>query len=505
MNIAKWLFQSARSWPKRPAVYFGSELILNYSELVVRTSSLARSLSDHYKIGKGDRVAIYTSNTLEYIEIIHAIWWIGGVVVPVNYKLHSKEAEWILEDSDASLVFTSSGDIFNDDAKIKEIGIETDCYKEIVNGEVRINPIAPMSLNGDVLAWLFYTSGTTGNPKGAMLSHSNLKYMTLCFGVDIDRPTIDDVSLYAAPMSHGAGLYCLPFIKAAAAHLVPISKGFNPEEIIELASNPGRLKFFAAPTMIKRLVNVAQEKKYSGEGISTIIYGGGPMYAVDIEEALETFGSKFVQLYGQGESPMTITALSRELVADKTHPNCKHRRASVGIPQSCVEVDIVDSNGERLPVECAGEIVVRSPTVMMGYWGREDSTCETIRNNWLHTGDIGYLDSDGFLTLTDRSKDVIISGGTNIYPREVEEVLLQYPSISEVAVIGLPDPEWGEKVVAFIVITEGLTCEEKELEMWCKTEIASFKKPSVYYFVNDLPKNSYGKVLKKELRMCSEC
>ena len=499
MNIAHWLYQSILSWPNRAAVYDGDRQFATYNVLGQRMAALANWLGEEQGIRRGDRIAVFVQNCPEYLEILHAVWWLGAVVVPVNYKLHPREAEWIIENSGARLVFTGTGTTFEGKlAACVEISVPDPDYHAAIAGQQGISP--PAATSPDDIAWLFYTSGTTGRPKGVMLTHDNLIHMGLCYGSDVDRVFSNQVSVYAAPMSHGAGLYALGLIRAAAAHLVPKSRGFDPDEIIELAGRYGNLCMFAAPTMVKRLVQRAKQTGFRGEGISTIVYGGGPMYAADLDAALDLFGPRFVHIYGQGESPMTITAMSRELLADKSHPNWIVRRNSVGVAQSCVEVRVVGPDMQELPAGNTGEIVVRGPTVMKGYWSNPDATAATIVDGWLMTGDLGHLDPDGFLTLTDRSKDVIISGGTNIYPREVEEVLLRHPEVFEVAVIGVPEPEWGEDVVAFVVLCEGATCTQGELEMLCRSELASFKKPKRYHFVTDLPKNSYGKILKTDLR-----
>jgi long-chain acyl-CoA synthetase len=211
-------------------------------------------------------------------------------------------------------------------------------------------------------------------------------------------------------------------------------------------------------------------------------------------------GDRFVQIYGQGESPMTITALSRDLHADREHPRHLARLASVGVAQSCVEVRVAGGDDRPLPVAEPGEVLVRGDSVMRGYWDDPDASARTLANGWLHTGDIGRLDEDGFLTLLDRSKDLIISGGSNIYPREVEEVLLEHPGVAEVAVVGRPHREWGEEVVAFVVRASGATLSAGVLDALCLERIARFKRPRDYRFVSALPKNHYGKVLKTELR-----
>jgi long-chain acyl-CoA synthetase len=257
---------------------------------------------------------------------------------------------------------------------------------------------------------------------------------------------------------------------------------------------------FAAPTMVKRLVDHARTVGPPLAGIKTIVYGGGPMYLADIQDALAVMGQRFVQIYGQGESPMTITALGRDHFADRAHPRHLERLASVGIAQSGIEVRIADENDRAVPAGSPGEVLVRGDAVMKGYWRNPEATAATLRGGWLHTGDVGALDADGFLTLMDRSKDLIISGGSNIYPREVEETLLRHPDVHEVSVVGHPHPEWGEEVVAFVVRRAGASVDAEALDRVCLDQIARFKRPRVYRFVDSLPKNNYGKVLKTDLR-----
>jgi long-chain acyl-CoA synthetase len=228
------------------------------------------------------------------------------------------------------------------------------------------------------------------------------------------------------------------------------------------------------------------------------------MYLADIVEAVDWFGPKFVQIYGQGECPMGITALSRQDVADRTHPRWRDRLGSVGRAQAAVEVAIGDGAGRHLAPGETGEIMVRGRTVMPGYWENEDATAKTLKDGWLMTGDVGRLDADGYLTLTDRSKDVIISGGSNIYPREVEEVLLDHPHVREVSVVGRPDPEWGEVVAAFVVPVAGAEVDPAALDLFCRDHIARFKRPKLWRVLHELPKNNYGKVLKTELRRMLE-
>ncbi len=257
---------------------------------------------------------------------------------------------------------------------------------------------------------------------------------------------------------------------------------------------------FAAPTMVTRLVAYLDENGGDTSNLKSITYGGGPMYVADMLKALQTIGPKFAQLYGQGESPMTITGLSMSDHSDRGHPRYLDRLASVGTARTGCEVRVVDDDDRALPVGAVGEVVVWGDTVMSGYWNDLDATAQALRNGWLHTGDKGVFDNDGFLTLKDRTRDLIISGGTNIYPREIEEVLLTHDGVREAAVIGRRHADWGEEVVAYVVRTTPNAVDEKTLDALCLSSIARFKRPKEYVFVESLPKNSYGKILKRELR-----
>jgi long-chain acyl-CoA synthetase len=253
--------------------------------------------------------------------------------------------------------------------------------------------------------------------------------------------------------------------------------------------------------MVKRLAGDPAIAGADLANLKTIIYGGAPMYLADLEDALNVFGPRLAQIYGQGETPMTITALSKADHADHDHPRWQDRMQSVGVPRTDVEVRVVDDSGHELPSDEIGEVVVRGDVVMSGYWHQPEATAESLRDGWLHTGDVGSFDTDGYLTLRDRSKDLIISGGMNIYPREVEEALLRHPGVGAAAVVGRPDPEWGEAVIAFVVTAEGTDPPRVEdLDRTCLDAIARYKRPKDYRFVDALPTNNYGKVVKRELR-----
>jgi long-chain acyl-CoA synthetase len=349
------------------------------------------------------------------------------------------------------------------------------------------------------LAWLFYTSGTTGRPKGAMLSHGNLLAMAMSYFVDIDPPSPGGCIFHAAPMSHGSGLYMFPHVVQANTQVVPESGHFDPAEIFALLRIWPQATMFAAPTMVKRLVeHVAAD---SADNLRTIVFGGAPMYVADLKAAIGRFGFKLAQLYGQGESPMTITGMTRAMIEQAYREGRDDRLGSAGVPQTVVQVRVADEQDRDVPTGETGEILVRGDSVMTGYWRNPEATAQTMRGGWLHTGDLGAFDASGFLTLKDRSKDLIISGGSNIYPREVEEVLLRHDGVAEVSVIGVPDPEWGEKVVAFVVRRPGGSAvDAAALDRLCLDNVARFKRPKEYRFVDGLPKNNYGKILKTELR-----
>jgi len=495
MNLAQSLWRVALADPRRPALFEGDRLLRDYGALADRAARLAAALLAA-GLQPGDRVAIFMRNHPAYLEVLYGAWWAGLAVVPMNAKLHRREAQWILDHAQARWAFITPDVGAGLQAPDRTVDASGPGYEALLG----LAPAAIAERGPDDLAWLFYTSGTTGKPKGVMLTHRNLMTMGLTYFVDVDPVDAGDAIVYGAPMSHGAGLYAIPHVMAGARHVVPTSGGFEPAELFALAAALGRLSMFAAPTIVKRLVDHAQATGADCAGFKTIVYGGAPMYAADIERAIRVMGQRFVQIYGQGETPMVGTALGRRFLYDTAHPRHAQRLASVGVAQTPVMIRIATADGRPVPAGEVGEVLVRGDTVMAGYWRDPEATAAAIRDGWLFTGDMGSLDQDGFLTLKDRSKDVIISGGSNIYPREVEEVLLLASGVAEVAVVGAPDPEWGEVVVAFVVARPGGQVDTAELDALCLEHIGRFKRPKRYELVAGLPKNNYGKVLKRTLR-----
>ncbi len=505
MNLAHLLERAALQDQVRPAIFSGTRCVATHGEWAARAARVGAHLLAAGLL-PGDRVLLFMRNHPRYLELMFGAWWAGLVVVPVNAKLHLKEVQWIVANSEARWAFVTN-DVAPDTDALTGLGGVMDaesaaCTAWLEEGGAGLPAITERAPTDT--AWLFYTSGTTGRPKGVMITHRNLLTMGLTYFNDVDHVDAQDAIAYAAPMSHGAGLYAIPHLIAGARHVVPASGGFDAAELFALGRTLGPLSLFAAPTIVKRIVDEAEAQgltpQQCGESFKTIVYGGAPMYAADIQRALRVMGPRFVQIYGQGESPMVGTALSRAHLADASHPRHAERIASVGVAQTPVRIRVAGPGGEPLPPGEVGEVLIQGDSVMAGYWRNTEATAAAIRDGWLWTGDMGALDADGFLTLKDRSKDLIISGGSNIYPREVEEVLLTAPGVNEVAVVGAPDPEWGEIVVAFVVPQPGAALDSKILDAFCLDQIARFKRPKRYEIVDALPKNNYGKVLKTVLR-----
>ena len=504
MNPAVWVLRHAARRPDAPAVADGEAVHATWSSFADTVARVAGGFTGDLGLVKGDRVAFVMTNRPEYLEAKFAAWHAGLVAVPVNARLHREEIAYIIEHSGSSVAVTDEDHAEDVQALVGQVA----CLRSVIVAPgpqwERLASSAPVPLvdvEVDAPAWLFYTSGTTGRPKGATLTHRNLLAMTLSYFADIDQIEPSDSVLHAAPLSHGSGLYGLPHVARGAVSVIPHSGGVDGAEIASLLRRWKGVTFFAAPTMVKRLAGDPAVTGSDLSNLKTIIYGGAPMYLADLEEALAVFGPRLAQIYGQGETPMTITGLSKAEHGESSDSHWRDRMQSVGLPRTDVEVRVVDENDVELPVGEIGEVVVRGDVVMPGYWNQPEASAETLRGGWLHTGDMGSFDAEGYLTLRDRSKDLIISGGMNIYPREVEEVLLQHPAVGAVAVVGRPDPEWGEAVIAFVVPGEGAAAPAaEELDRLCLDRIARFKRPKEYRFVGSLPTNNYGKVVKRELR-----
>ena len=508
MNAGYFLTRAAERYPDR-AAWIDARRIVTFRQAADRVGRLARALMS---LGgqPGDRVGLLMPNCPEGLEAILAPIQAGMAAVPMNIRLHPDEHAYMLNDSGA-FALIAGAEFRPHVSRMRERletvkhfifagpgGGEDLSYEALL--EDQASPASSPAIEPEDLAWIFYTSGTTGHPKGAMLTHRVLITMAEQFLLDIDAAVPTDVLLHAAPITHGSGLSMFHHLARGSASAFPAVRSFDPVGIFEAIQRHRATTMFLVPTMINMLLGSPERARFDLSSLKTVFYGGAPMYVEQLTEALRVFGPIFVQVFGQGEAPMTCTSLPKDEHVTGGDPVKLRRLGSAGRATTAVQVRIVDEDDQPVPPDTLGEIVVRGDLVMKGYWNKPEATAETLRGGWLHTGDIGSLDPDGYLYITDRKKDMIISGGSNIYPREIEEVICQHPAVFEVSVIGVPDDKWGEAVKALVVLRPGESATEALLIEHCKRHLASYKKPQSVEFLPVLPKNAYGKVLKRELR-----
>lgn len=496
MNIAHLLASTGKLWPQNQAVSLVGEPVWTYEQLVERASRLAGGLRA-MRLQPGDRVVLAMANVPAYYEVLFGCWIAGLCAAPANCRLHPLEIAYAARDCQARLCFTTEDltdplkAVLQDDCPIVEIG-------SAAYSALHAAPMQTVATQPTDPAWLFYTSGTTGRPKGAVHTHRTLINLVLSFLAD-SGAVVSDCMIHLAPMSHASGLLGLAYISRGLNNVILPKFDAGDLAIALAAFGPG--SFFAVPTVVRRLMEPGVLAPETIERIHTIFFGGAPMYVDDLKRAIEVFRvERLWHLYGQGESPNTITHLPPRLFGDPADPDYEARLASVGVPRSGVSVRVVDGLGRDLPPGETGEVAVQGDVLMGGYWNNPAATAAAIKDGWLHTGDLGRMDHRGFLTLVDRAKDVIIAGGSNIYPREIEEVLQTHPAVAECAVVGVPDPEWGETPAAYVVRVPGAAVTAETLDELCLANLARFKRPRRYLFVDELPKSSYGKILKTALR-----
>jgi acyl-CoA synthetase (AMP-forming)/AMP-acid ligase II len=492
VNIAGLLTDGITRAGERVALVQGSRS-LTYPALGDRVARLAAGLTG-LGLQRGDRIVLLMPNRPELAESLWAAFHGGFVAVPVNWHLHPDEVDYIVRHCGAAAIIVSDETAAATPALPDSVLVirvaRTDGSDAGHDYEDVLAPEASPAVDAasDDPAWLFYTSGTTGRPKGATLTHRNLAAMTEAYHHDLDPVASGSIYLHAAPLTHGSGLYLLPSTARGATQVIASGTSFAAGEFVALIDEHQVTQAaFLAPTMLRRVAEEARGRPLAS--LRSIVVGGAPLYQEDLRAAVDVFGPIVVQMYGQGEAPMTISVMPASEALD--HPG------SCGRAYHNVELRIANPAGEPVPDGADGEVLVRGDVVMRGYWDNPDATAATLADGWLHTGDIGHLDA-GYLHLTDRAKDVIITGGSNVYPREVEEVLLTHPAVREAAVVGVPDAEWGESVRAFVVATGDPTADE--LIQHCRGRLASFKKPRDVILVPELPRNATGKILKRELR-----
>lgn len=495
MNIYSTLDDAIRRHPEKVAIAFGDRE-LSFAGFDRAAAAIGRMFGE-MGCRRGDRVVIFLKNRFEYPALLLGAMRAGLVAVPVNAKLHPSEVAYICKDSEPRIVIAEASAIAA--IRAETAGGNPPHFVPVEEIDVGVLPDGEpyaCDVEPDDPAWLFYTSGTTGKPKGAVLSHRNLIAATVNCLSDIFDFRATDRALHVAPLSHGSGLYLLPSLARGAQNIISDRNGFKPDEVLDIVEGRGiTVLAFLAPTMIVRLLDAGRRERPSS--LRGAIYGGASIHLEHIRAAVRRFGPIFSQLYGQGEAPMTISGLP---AADHLSDDDELLR-SAGFVRAGVEVRIVDDNGEPVGRDGEGEIAVRGDVVIKGYWRNPEATARSIRDGWLMTGDIGRFDGKGRLHILDRKHDTIISGGTNIYPKEVEDAVASHPGVAEVIAFGLPDAEWGESVAVAIVKSDGAEAlSEGDILDHCRDRLAGFKKPKRIVFLDALPTSAYGKVLRRELR-----
>jgi acyl-CoA synthetase (AMP-forming)/AMP-acid ligase II len=507
MNAFAFLSNIASRFPFQSAIVHGKEVI-TYRKFEQRALSIGGNLLAQ-GLARGDRVAFCLINSPHILELVYGCFAAGLIVVPINVRLHPREIGYILHNSGAR-VFVHGAE---QQAALLEYQdsfpplTRRICTGGVVGADPYESLLAPqdaLTAAVDVDAtdpcWLFYTSGTTGRPKGAIWTHRMIRVIVMNYLADIDNILPGEVVVHAAPLSHGSGIVALPAIARGATNLLLTTKSFEPRALFEaIQRNKASHVAFLAPTQIVKMLEEFRPGEFDLSSLRAICYGGAPVYVEHLRQAIGTFGAVFAQIYGQGESPITITGLSAAEHA-RLMAAGDARIGSAGTVRTDVEARCVDENDRPVPAGVTGEVVVRGDIVMPGYWNDPAASAEALRNGWLHTGDIGMFDERGYLFLLDRAKDMIITGGNNVYPREVEEIIVQHPAVATAVVVGIPHEYWGEAVHAVVLRQAGSTVSAEEIIQHCGQSLAGYKKPKSVEFVTELPISAYGKVLRREVR-----
>ncbi|QGQ45561.1 class I adenylate-forming enzyme family protein [Metabacillus sediminilitoris] len=483
-TLGKVYLKSFDKFSQHPSLYDGKRTY-TFAQLKERSLRLANALLSR-GLMKGDRVAILMSNRLEHIELDVAIALAGLIKVPLNYRLHFKEHEYALENSGAKILIAEDHLVGSIQSSIPMIRVGEEYEAWMTSFPDRVPKV---EIHEDDVYAIMYTSGTTGRPKGAMLTHRNILSSSLTLIIACDM-TQEDIVGHVAPLTHGSNFLAHSALFLGSKQV--IFNKFEPEYFLEAIEKERITTVFLVPTMVNLMIHEESFSKRDLSSLKTINMAGAPMAAKKIKLAIDLLGPKIVETFGQVEAPMTITVMPRHELGK--------RLTSCGATGPFVDMKIVNETGEEVQVGEIGEIICKGSLVMKGYWNNLEATAETLRDGWLHTGDLGWVDAEGYLHIVDRKKDVIISGGANTYPREVEEVLNLHPSVKETCVFGIPDEKWGESICAHVVLREGHMVTEQELIDLCKSHLASFKKPKQLHIVESLPKSPYGKILRKEIR-----
>jgi long-chain acyl-CoA synthetase len=490
MNLASILTRSAERDPDHVAIRL-DDVELTYAQLDGASDHVAGLLHEH-GVGRGDRVGIMLPNVPYFPVCYYGVLRAGAVVVPMNVLLKRREVAFYLGDSGARLVF--AWDDFAHDARAgaEEAGAECvivspgEFEKVVGQASARTEVV---ETEDDDTAVILYTSGTTGTPKGAELTHANLLRNCEIAGELFDLGS-DAVTLGALPLFHSFGQTCSMNATIAGGGTLTLIPRFDPGRALEIVGRDGVNVFQGVPTMYGAILNHPERERFDTSALELCVSGGSAMPVELLRGFEETFGCKVLEGYGLSETSP---------VASFNHPDRERKPGSIGTPVDGVKMKVVDDEGQELPRDEVGEIVIRGHNVMKGYWNRDDATAETIREGWLHTGDMARIDEDGYFFIVDRKKDMIIRGGYNVYPREIEEVLYEHPAVREAAVVGVPHDQLGEEVGAAVALKDGADVTPEQLREHVKEHVAAYKYPREVWFVDDLPKGPTGKILKREI------
>jgi len=497
-NLARLLTQTARRLPDAPALLWRGRT-WSWAELDARVDRLAAALRAR-GVAPGDRVLVHARNSNAMVESMWACWKAGAAWVPTNVRLTPAEAAFLAQSSGAALLIRDRG--FREHAiacavpRVLAIGDAAEGEEDYEAALAAATPPPPdheAAVAPDHPAWFFFTSGTTGRPKAAVLTHGQMNFVVTNHLADLMPGLCErDASLVVAPLSHGAGIHLLSNVARGAPSIIPDGERLDAAEAWQLIAAHRVTNMFTVPTILAALAEHADAAPHA---LRHVIYAGAPMYRADQKRALERLGPCLVQYFGLGEVTGNITVLRADQHSmDDAAPGA----LSCGQPRTGMEVAILAEDGARLPPGETGEICVRGPAVFAGYWKNPEATEKAFANGWFHTGDLGHLDARGFLHITGRQSDMFISGGSNVYPREVEEALLTHPAVAECAVLGLPHPRWGEAGVACLVLREA--AEPAAILAHLAPLLARYKHPQRVVVWDALPKSAYGKVPKSLLR-----
>ncbi len=506
MFISDATRKNSRLYPDKIAVMDG-DVKITFSEFNLRVNRLANAILN-LGLSRGDRVAVLSENAYQYMELYFACAKGGVSLVPLNYRSTSKELAYVINDSGAKLFFfgtkflTVVKDIQEQCSSITSLICINQqlsnslLYEDLIKTSSSAEP--NVNIEEDDTVVLGYTGGTTGRPKGVMTTHKNL--ISSCFNMVIGMEIkSSNIYLNVAPMFHSGGaMAMLAFFFMGATNI--IQSAFNPEAVVKTIGQERATHAVLLTPMILAILRYPQLSDFNIESMECIIYGSAPMPTEPLRRAIQIFQCNFIQVYGATETFVPLTILSAEDHVSQGSTEQIRRMSSAGREVIGVEVKVVDDDDHEVPVGGMGEIIARGNNVMKGYWQLPELTNEALRNGWYHTGDIGRMDDHRYLYIVDRKKDMIISGGENVYPQEIEDVLYQHPGVAEAAVIGVPDEFWGEAIKALIIRKDGSTVTEAEILEHCKQHLASFKKPKSVDFVDNLPRSTIGKVLKYEIR-----